>query len=468
MKRFLRLMLTGILIINISCPSTLHATEVDTPSAKDAGDQASGDEDFSHLWPDAPGVDADSAILMDLSSGLILYEKNSHREQYPASITKIMTTLLALENCSLGEIVTFSHDAVFGIEQGSSHIGIDVGEKLTMEQCLYAIMLASANEVSSGVAEHVGSTISDFADMMNQRAKELGCLNTHFVNANGLHSDEHYTSAYDMALISRQAMKIPAFRKITSTKRFTIPPTNKHNVDNVFPNHHQMLNGYNHPKYEYEYCIGGKTGYTTKAGNTLVTFAEKDGIQLVCVVMRANGPASPRNEYTDTTSLFDFAFEHYTQYNLTGGSIKSFEDSPLFTQYTPFFNPEDTPLQVEENSYVLLPNTADFADVEESMELYDNSELKDGQNVIGKITFTYGGKTVGSTNVLFNKKDTSKLTLAQPAKKVENTEVSAPARINLKPFIIAGICIIVIICIWFYFYFNNPHRKNRKKYNLRF
>ena len=168
LKRFLSVMLLSIFIINSINPSYVNATE--TTDSKET------EEDYSKYWPKGPDVDADSAILMDLSTGLILYEKNSHKEQYPASITKIMTSLLAIENCSMGEIVTFSHDAIFGIESGSSHIGIDVGEKLTIEQCLYAIMLASANEVSWGVGEHIAGSIPNFADMMNARAKEVGML----------------------------------------------------------------------------------------------------------------------------------------------------------------------------------------------------------------------------------------------------------------------------------------------------
>lgn len=449
-------LLCSILIAGMICPSSLVFA-------------AEKKEDYSALWPKAPSVNAESAILMDLSTGLILYEKNSHKKEYPASITKIMTTLLAIENCDLNEIVTFSHDAIFGIEAGSSHIAIDVGEQLTVEQCLYAIMLPSANEVSWGIGEHISGTISKFSKLMNQRAKELGCTNTHFVNANGLHDDDHYTCAYDMALISREAMKHEQFRKVTATKTYSIPPTNKHKQDNVFPNHHQMLNAYRYPQYEYEYCIGGKTGYTHKAGNTLVTFASKNGIDLVCVVMRANGPTSPKNEYTDTTSLFNFAFENYKQYNITDDSVVQLEeDSPLFTTYSPFFSLTDSPLQLGSNATILLPNTAKLSEAERSIEFYNDIKLQEGENKIGKISYTYGGKTVGSTDILFTKDSNVGLTITSQPKETKKKEVKTSGKMNLKPFIIAGIIFVIVFCIWLYFHLTWRKKRRRRKYNIKF
>lgn len=476
MKRILCLAVSLLLLTNILYAIPVKAAKTD--SGDSAASQSSDKKESSSkkkkkssssLWPKAPKVEADSAILMDMSTGLVLYEKDSKKKAYPASITKIMTTLLALENCSMGEIVTFSHDSVFGIEPGSSHIGIDEGEKLTMEQCLYAIMLASANEVSWGVGEHIAGSISNFSKMMNERAKELGCENTNFVNANGLHNDDHYTCAYDMALIARAAMKLPMFCKITSTQKYSIPPTNKHKVENAFLNHHQMIYGYKYPEYEYEYCTGGKTGYTSKAGSTLVTFAEKDGIKLVCVLMRANGPTLSENEYTDTTSLFNFAFENYTQYELTEDSVVSAEDSPLFTAYNPFFDPDKSPLRIGDNACVLLPNTADFEDAEQSVELYDGIELKEGENIIGRVSYTYGGKNVGSMDILFDKANSPALTLTQKTKKVEDTQVTASSgRFNLKPVIIIGILAVIAFFIWLYFFLMNRRRKKRDSYDFHF
>jgi len=428
---------------------------------------ASATETSTKNWPTAPSVNAESAVLMDLSSGAVLYEKNAHKPQYPASITKIMTTLLAIENCSMGEIVTFSHDAVFGIEMGSSHIGIDEGEKLTVEQSLYAIMLASANEVSWGVGEHIAGTLSDFADMMNARAKELGCLNTHFVNANGLHHDDHYTTAYDMALISREAMQYETFRKITATKRYTIPPTNKHDIDNIFLNHHQMLMGNNYPQYKYEYCIGGKTGYTSKAGSTLVTFAKKGDMELVCVVMRANGAASPENEYTDSTGLFNWAFENFTQYDISAAA-NELEDSDLvfFNKYNPLFDTERTPLYLS-NSSVLLPNGITLNEAVKSVTIYSDVPFNHTETVVGNITYTYNDRIVGNADIIFRTSDTDKLMTANPIKEVNADNIRTLERYNLKPYIIAAIFIAIIGSVIAYFYFTKRKRR-RKKYTLHF
>ena len=177
-------------------------------------------------WPDGPIVGAQGAILMEANTGTILYEKNIHEKLYPASTTKIMTCLLAIENCSLDEMVTFSADAVFGIEPGSSNAGIDVGEQISMEECLYIILMYSANEVTAGVGEHIAGSMDAFIDMMNQRAKELGCLNTHFNNSNGLPDEEHYTTPYDLALIAKE------FYEGTGVDFLVIPGEEVHSPDN--------------------------------------------------------------------------------------------------------------------------------------------------------------------------------------------------------------------------------------------
>ena len=183
-------------------------------------------------WPEGPSIASPSAIVMEVNSGAVLYEKNMDQVNYPASITKILTVLLALEHCELDEVVTFSDDAI-NLNQGdTSHIARDYGEKMTLEECLYAVMLESANECAYAVAEHVGEKLGGdyqtFIKLMNKKAKELGCKNTNFTNANGLPDENHWTSAHDMALISAEAYKNESFRIITSTRAYQIPPTNKH------------------------------------------------------------------------------------------------------------------------------------------------------------------------------------------------------------------------------------------------
>lgn len=256
----------------------------------------------------APAVVAEGAILMDVDTGVVFYEKNIHEKYYPASITKLLTCLVAAENSELTDIVKFSHEAVFGIESGSSHIGIDEGEELTMKDCYYGALLESANEVCSGIAEHVGGSVEGFAAMMNEKVKELGGNESNFVNANGLHNDNHYTSAYDMALIGQAFAKNEMLLEISGTDFYHIDATAAQPDEIDLRHHHRMLPGCQLSKARpYEYMIGGKNGFTSIARTTLVTFAKKDGHRLVCVLLKDENP----HHYTDTLSLFEYGFACY-------------------------------------------------------------------------------------------------------------------------------------------------------------
>lgn len=255
-------------------------------------------------WPEGPKVMAKTAIVMDMDTGEVLYAKGIDEKRAPASTTKIMTAMLAIEKVPFETQITFT-DEVNNIEAGSTHIGIKPGETLTMKDCAYAILLASANEVSSGVAEYIGTTVPAFVDMMNQRAKELGCTNTHFVNANGLYDENHYTTARDLAIIAKAAFQNETFREVIKTPYYIVPKTNITDEERWLNNHHKMvLQGSEH----YEGCLGGKTGYTEKAGNTLITYAERDGRKLVCVLLADINIVA---QYTDTKALLDYGFDSF-------------------------------------------------------------------------------------------------------------------------------------------------------------
>lgn len=255
-------------------------------------------------WPEGPKVMAETAIVMDMDTGEVLYAKGIDEKRAPASTTKIMTAMLAIEKVPFETQITFT-DEVNNIEAGSTHIGIKPGETLTMKDCAYAILLASANEVSSGIAEYIGTTVPAFVDMMNQRAKELGCTNTHFVNANGLYDENHYTTARDLAIIAKAAFQNETFREVIKTPYYIVPKTNITDEERWLNNHHKMiLQGSEH----YEGCLGGKTGYTEKAGNTLVTYAERDGRKLVCVLLADINIVA---QYTDTKALLDYGFDSF-------------------------------------------------------------------------------------------------------------------------------------------------------------
>ncbi len=346
-------------------------------------------------------VSARGAIVMEVQSGTILYSKNMDTKRYPASITKIMTTLVALENSSLHETVVYDKDAYANWDSAASNIGIKDGEKMLMEESLYAIMLASANEVCNGVAKHIAGSISAFVDMMNEKAKELGCKNTHFMNPNGLFNSKHYTTPHDMAIISRAAMQNDAFRKIAGTKQYSMKKTNKRKAGYFLSNHHKMLNSGGFPQYAYEYCEGGKTGYTSQSRNTLVTFAKKKNVELICVVMKVDGSAyiTP-NTYTDTIKLMNYCFENYEK-TILSNTVKDEKTDILFTKYNPFFNAETSPITTDEKTGVILPKGSDVNQVTKEVQYYQTPVITNGQRVIGHISYKYDGKEVGGSDIRY-------------------------------------------------------------------
>lgn len=342
-------------------------------------------------WPEGPAVDSDAAIVMDAKTGTILYGKNIEKQEYPASITKIMTVLLALENGNLEDTVTFSANAVYSIEFGSAHLGLTEGEELTLEQCLYGIMLASANEISNAVAEHIGGSVENFADMMNAKAKELGCKNTHFVNPNGLFDSDHYTCAKDMALIMRAALKYDKFREIIHTEEYFYPETNLVDEKRYFVNHHSML--YEDERY-YDGIIGGKTGYTDESLNTLVTAVKRDKLELISVVMRAPGLES---EYGDTRTILDYGYD-----NFKIRKVNNSDQVKNNLEITGIEDPEEIakikaadlmqePFTIGENANVVMPKEAKTEDLLATMN-FDK----------GKLVYTYNGQRVGAASFTYS------------------------------------------------------------------
>lgn len=455
-KRFLYIVISCILLL--SNTTTVFASEIDSTN------DTTNEVQTTSEWPQAPSVTAESAIIMDASTGLVLYEKNSTQAKYPASITKILTTLIAIENSSLSDTVTFSRDAVFGVDLDSSRVGIDVGEKLTMEDCLYAIMLGSANEVSYAVAEHVAGSMEAFVDMMNAKVAELGCINSNFANPHGLQDANHYTCAYDMALIAREAIKNTTFAKITGTRTYVIPPTNLQEEARPLANHHKFIKR----DLQYEGVIGGKTGYTSAAKYTLVTYAQRGDMELICVVMASD---SVTTEYTDTAALLDYGFDNFSIYNISSSENEFLnEDSAFFTKYSTIFHPENTFLTTGEDGYVVLPNNANLNDATKKIEYTDLTELKEGDNVIGHITYTYKDKIVGQTDIIYRNVDTDTLptkinTLIESSKPGQQASDSTTKQRNLKPFIISVIVAVIVILIFaYYVLIERPRIRRRRAY----
>lgn len=462
MKRFIAALLS-IFIILLSPFFPAVSVKATTASAEDKAE-----------WPDGPGVNAESAVVMDSATGLVLYEKNMDKVHYPASITKIMTSLLAIENCNLGEIVTFSKKAIYDVDLESSRIGIDVGEQLTMQQCLYAILLSSDNQAAYAVAEHVSGTVKDFAVLMNQKAKELGCTNTNFVNPNGLHDDNHYTTCHDMALITQAAMKNETFRKIFGSRTYTIPPTNIQSESRPLANHHDFVL---RQGYHYDDCIGGKTGYTSKARYTLVSVAKRNDLELICVVMRDD---SNEHQYTDTQKLFDYAYDNFQIYPIADlESTQVINESPMFTRYNPLLSKSASPIEIDEKGYVVLPITASFEDAKKEVTFYSatskDSEASNASsdavkdNVIGKISYTYDGKYVGGADILY--KESNSLQLVQKEAQKNNPtsvpEDTTPDRsdTSLRPIIFGSIIgLFILIAILYFILVERPRLKRRSAY----
>lgn len=339
-------------------------------------------------WPEGPLLGAESAVLMEADTGAILYEKNIHARLYPASTTKLMTGLLALENSTMEDVVTFSKDSIFNIESSSSRIGIDVGEKLTMEQCLYGLLLGSANEVAYAIAEHIGGTYDHFVEMMNERAAALGCEDTHFANANGLPQPDHYSSAYDLALIARECFQNDSLATISGSTRYTIPPTNKQPQERPLDNHHLMLPGF---KYAYEGVICGKTGYTSEARQTLVTLAQRQDMRLICVIMREEAP----DQFLDTQKLFDYGFNQFRKMNVSENEKSYTLDSATFFHTNLDIIGSSKPiLSINPHGYIVIPKIREFTDAGVTISYLDRNTKE-----VALLTYDIGGHFVGETTI---------------------------------------------------------------------
>lgn len=259
-----------------------------------------------------PEIRAEGAVVIDAATGAILYGKNETERFYPASITKLMTAMVVLERTNLSDVVTFSRSATTNLESGASSLNLTEGDQLTVEQCLYGLLLKSANEIGNALAEHVSGSVAAFAQLMNERAAQLGCRGTHFANPHGLNDSSHYTTPYDMALVGRAAFQNQTLCRIDTTLSYSFPATKKEAARTISMGHKMM---YPTDSRYYEGIVGGKTGYTSLAGNTLVTGVERDGVRLVAVVMKSRS-----THYEDTKALLDYGFAVMNQSKAGAGS----------------------------------------------------------------------------------------------------------------------------------------------------
>ncbi len=352
-------------------------------------------------WPVGPEIGAKAAIVMEANTGAILYAKNIHEELYPASTTKILTCLLAVENGNLDDTVTFTADAISSVPADGSNIGMDIGEYLSLEECLYGIMVGSANEVANAVAEHVSGSISAFIDLMNEKAASLGCTNSHFNNANGLQDSNHYTSAYDLALISREFFSNELLSTVGNTARYHFEPSAGQPDDFYLNNKHKLVNG----EIPYEGIAGGKTGYTDLARETLVTCAERDGMKLICVVFMEESP----DQFNDTVTLFDYGFNNFKIVNISEEETGFIPDSnTFFTSGTDIFGSSSQVLDFDKNDCVCIPQNMSLSDTTSSVS-YDVGEFS-AYGTVAVINYYIGDALVGSVDVLVSSSEKSEET----------------------------------------------------------
>ena len=266
---------------------------------------------------DNKGLYSESAILIEEKTGKVLFEKNMHDKKYPASTTKILTAIIAIEKCDLSEKATASEGAILALEDGYTKADIQAGETFTIEELLNVLILQSANEAANIIAEHIAGSTKEFAKLMNEKAKEIGCSDSNFVNPNGMHDENHYSSAYDLAMIARYAMKNDTFRKLVVKKECSLPHTEFWGEEQVeehgernFKNTNQLLNP--ESKYYYQYANGIKAGFTTPAKNCLVSSSNKEGFEVITVVLHAEATKENLSaRYIDTINLFEYAYNNY-------------------------------------------------------------------------------------------------------------------------------------------------------------
>ena len=272
---------------------------------------------------DELSINAKAALIVETNTGKIIYEKDIYEQNYPASVTKILTAILTIENCELDDVATVSQTAISHIPTGYVIAPLYIGEQITIKDLLYALMLKSANDAAYVLAEHVGGSVDGFSEMMNKKAEEIGCKNTHFVNPNGIHNQNHYTTAYDMYLISNYAMKNETFKEIVSTYEYTLSPTNKHPLkDRIMKNTNNFVN----PKNAYYNKIvnGIKTGTTKQAGNCLITDSSDNGLEFITVIL---GAQTANSKFSETKKMISFAYDNYalTKIHDKGDMIQNIE-----------------------------------------------------------------------------------------------------------------------------------------------
>ncbi len=362
-------------------------------------------------WPQGSDITSTAAVVMEESTNTVVYAKNMDQPLFPGGTVKVMTTLLALENSQLTDSVTMTSTGVSGVTDGGANISAQLDEVFTMEQCLYAIMMVSANDIALQVAEHLGGSVEGFVQMMNARAAELGCTNTVFTNPTGLPDENQHTTAHDMALIMQAALENESFRTIAGALSYTISATNVSGGERVLTNNFSMMNAANAAYYQN--CLGGREGFTEASGSTLVCAAERNGVTLIAVVLQgASGTTG-----TEAGALLNYGFDNFQMLSLG-----------------------DTDFNMISGGNVYVPTTATA----------DSLTTQDGSVENGQYTRTYlFGNTQVGTSVMAAELEQDTTLLDQSQQNIKAAQDFSQSHTNLPYYLIAGGCALALLFLLF-------------------
>lgn len=390
-----------------------------------------------------PEITAGSAILIDNSTGKILYDKNGHKKMYPASTTKILTAILAIENCNLDDIVSVPYEAIATVPSGYAVVPLYAGEQLTVFNLLQVMMVHSANDAANVLAYHIAGSIDSFSTMMNNKVAELGLKDTHFCNPSGKQDTNHYSTAYDLAILMQYCMKNSTFRSLAGLKSCTLPETNK-SKERSFSTTNDLLKYDNRDipsNYYYPYTIAGKTGYTTDAKNCLVSVANKDGFELICVVLSVDTyPNNLSGKFIETKNLFEYGYNNYM--------IKKFrEKGSVGTSVSVENATEETKnldLLLSEDITAIIPNNAYNLEYSPEIHLDANilAPISQGQ-ILGKITYNIDG-----------------ISYSSDLKASHNVEVSN----SFKLIVQIALIFLILYFLYMLLFDDNKKKKKRKKF----
>lgn len=389
--------IAGLLLATIITTSALPIFAEPTAAPTPAADNSIFMEDPSLTAPDTSNAGA--VLLMDMNSNRVLYSKNADKKMYPASTTKMMTAILALESDKMGDTVTATYEALESITLEDSHMGILIGEVLTMEDLVNSTLIYSANDAANVIAVHVGGSLPDFIDMMNAKAQELGLTNTHFVNACGVHDDDHYTTATDLAKLAKYCMQNEKFREIVKKPTYHIDPTNKYTQNRDLPATNLFLSAARSAHHVYAPCTGIKTGTTDAAGHCLVSSAKYNGMELLSVVLKASDwdVTAGAYSYTISRAMFDFGFNNYESGVLASpGTVVA--DSKVYEAK----RDQRVTLTVENEIYAIIPKGKDISsEITMEVEIQENvsAPITKGE-VLGQVVYKYKDGEIARANLL--------------------------------------------------------------------